>query len=199
MRVDLSRLIGVRNYRMRDAVIDEIIAETKDDPVFISDLLVEHQTAEPLLQELRNDKRKRYCLHMKRDEWGEPPIPGGIVLRKHKIPLKSKEGLPVPVVEQNRWKRAGIWEQKRFTYDEYILDEKGCIFVTAVDAEYFLTQWGVHSVSGMPISYHATEHSVDPAPHPGGGMKHVWYYRFFEWTKEMHESAPMITKAKKAG
>ncbi len=199
MRVDLSRIIGVKNPRARDTIVDEIIAETDNDPPFISDLLVEHQTAEPLLDELRKDRRNRHCLHMKRDEWGEPPVPGEIVKRKHKIPLKTKEGLPIPSVEINRWKRAGIYEKKRYTYDEYTLDEKGCIWCNARDAEYFLSNWGVHSISGMPISYHAYEHSVEPAPCPNGGMKHVWYYRFFEQTKDMHEKLPVLTKVKKTG
>jgi hypothetical protein len=78
MHVDLTRIIGLPSYEARDAVIDEIIQESKaaDDPVFISDLLADTDTGEPLLEALREDKEPKHVLHFMKDEWGNVPQPG---------------------------------------------------------------------------------------------------------------------------
>jgi hypothetical protein len=194
MRVELSRIIGVKNHRARDAIIDEIIKEAENDPIFISDLLVEHQTADPILTDLRQDKTKKYILKMICGEWGEEPEPDFIIKRKYKKPLKDREGLPIPATILNQWKRAGVYDQKRYMYEEYKLDEKGCFKVDAENAEYFLSQWGVHSISGFPLSYHPQEKSTEPVNYPGGGKRHVHYYRFKEMTQEMYDKLPVLKK-----
>jgi len=181
MRVNLQRLVG-KTYAKQDDEIEQIKKEAAHDPCFISDLLVDHQTAGNLLTALREDKRELYYLKVIRDEWGNDPHPGDKVRRKFKRSLKTKgpEPVPIPVQTLNTWKRAGVYDERRYYYTDYEVDKKGCIKVNAADAEYFLSNWGVHSDSGMPISYHPIPHSEDPAPCPAGGKLYVWYYRFEE-------------------
>lgn len=195
MRVDLSR-IGVRQHKELEAAISAILREAEKDPIYLSDLLVAHQQAEPLLMVLRKDPNRKYTIYQARDEWGNPPQPGMIVRRKFKHPLNQQIGpdtVPIPSSELNSWKRAGIYDQKRYYYEDYTLDAKGCFKVSAADAEYFLTQFGLHGISGMPLSYHAVEHSTEPVTAPDGQKYHVWYWRMKEMSKEMYDALPVLT------
>jgi hypothetical protein len=196
--------VGVGNYRARDAIIDEIMREAQNDPIFISDLLADHMAAEPILAELRTSKAKKYILHFFRDEWGNVPQPGDIIKRPHKKPLKTREGLPIMGKELRAWKRSGIYEQKRYDYEYHTVDERGCITVNADDTEYFLSHYGIHSISDMPLSFHTIEHSVDPAPvkdpktgKPTGQKLHVWYHRCKEVDAEMYKELPILKKTEK--
>jgi hypothetical protein len=201
MRVKTERLIGQPNYRALDAAVDAMIQEADEakDVLYLSDLLVDMDTAgmaEPLLVVLRDDPTKKYTLHFMRDEWGNQMRPGDVVRRKFKRPLTRKvngQHITIPSTELNQWKRSGIYDQKRFYHEEYTLDERGCVKVSAADLEYFLTQWGVHSFSGSPISYHAMEHSEDDAPAPNGDRLHVWYWRCKEVTKDQYKNLPKLS------
>ena len=192
MRLELSRIIGVKDKKARNAIIDDILEEAEKDPIFLSGLLVEHEVSEPILRELRTDPRKRYKLYMIRGEWGEEPSPGFIVKRQFKNSLTDREGKLIPAKVLNNWKRAGIYDKKRYRYEDYKLDEKGCISVDAANAEYFLTQWGVHSDSGYPISYHPQEKTTEPVDCPYGGKRHAHYYRWKEMDAEMYDSLPVL-------
>jgi hypothetical protein len=195
MRVELSRIIGLGSYEARDAVIDEILKESTDneDPVFISDLLADTDVGEPLLEALREDKAPRHPLFFMRDEWGNKYQPGDKVRRQFKKSLTVR-GKLIPSKTLNAWKRAGVYEQKRYTFKEYVIDKKGCIMVDANDCEYFLSHYGIHSESGMPLSFHSEEHGRDPVMCPDGQMRHPWYWRCKEMTKESYAALPDIQK-----
>jgi hypothetical protein len=94
----------------------------------------------------------------------------------------------------NAWKRAGVYEKKRYTFKELEVDSKGCITVNADDCEYFLSHYGIHAVSGMPLSYHSEEHGRDPVVCPDGQKRHPWYWRCKEITKEMYAKLPEVPK-----
>ncbi|NIS53119.1 MAG: hypothetical protein GWN94_18780 [Phycisphaerae bacterium] len=193
MRVNLSDIQGVTNHAKRNSIIDEMItaSEEKKDPIFISDLLINYEQAEPILAALREDSTPKYRLLCMKDEWGNTPQPGDIVRRREKKPLSIQVlggTVPIPSSELNQWKRAGIYDRKRYKYRDFVVDEKGCILVNAVDAEHFLSIWGIHSISGMPISYHPNETSKDVTTAPDGQKYHVWYWRYKEVDKEMYKN-----------
>jgi hypothetical protein len=195
MQVDLSRIVGLGSYEARDKIIDDILRESKDadDPVYISDLLADTDTGEPLLEALREDQEPRHILHFMRDEWGNVVEPGDTIRRKFKRSLTVR-GKLIPAKTLNSWKRAGVYEQKRFTFREFKADSKGCIKVNALDCEYFLTHYGIHAISGMPISFYHREHGEDLAMCPDGQMRHPWYWRCKEMTKEMYAKLPDVPK-----
>ena len=193
MRVDVT-LLNNKTLEDRDVVIRDWLtaAEAESDPLFISDLMIDDR-GEMVLQELREDPNPKYILQVLRDEWGQPVQPGDIVRRKFKKPL-TRHGKLIPVKQLKQWKRSGRYEQERYTFRDYVVDEKGCIIVTAEDAEWFMKCFGVHSVSGAPISYHYQETSESPVKRPDGSMKTVWYWRYQELERAQYDALPTLKK-----
>jgi hypothetical protein len=194
MRVDLSRLVGLDNHRKINVALDSIISESiaKDDPIFFSDLLVNWQDSYILVSALMEDEEAKYKLLVLCNEWGEKVYPGDKVRRKHKRPL-VRDGVPTPAKTLNQWKAQGIYDQKRYTYTTYLVDEKGCITVSAEDCEYFLRRWGIHSISGHRLSVYTEKTSGDKAKDPvTGEKKFVHYWRYKEMTPEMYADLPKL-------
>ena len=194
MRVDLSKFIGVPNHKVMDALIDDTLRQAETDPIYFSDLLVNPNESMTLMLALLEDEQPRYRLKVLCNEYGEQVKPGDIVKRKMKRPL-VRNGVPTPTATLNAWKAQGIYDMKRYTYRDYIVDDKGCITVPAKDAEYFLGRHGIHSISGMRISPYVQDKSPTKTKDPSDGQKkHVHYWRYKEMTPEMYEELPRISK-----
>jgi hypothetical protein len=200
MRVKIDRLLGLRNKKLIDATIDEILSEAADDPVYMSDLLINWEKTSVLVRALmEEDAQNKYVLQVLCDEWGQPVKPGDKVSRKFKRPL-VKDAVPTPSSELKSWKDQGIYEKKRYLYEYYEVDAKGCIHVRGRDCEYFLRRWGVHSISGKRISAYPKARSAEKAKDPKDGQKkYVHYHRYKEMTKEMYEALPVLTNQNDKG
>jgi hypothetical protein len=196
MQVDLNRLKGVRNPLRVDEIVDEIIQEASLDPVYLSDILIAEKYGNymmsPLLEELRKDPSKKYHLFVIEGKFREKIYPGDKVIRRHKKSLYTRPGIPIPGRDLNTIVRLGKWEEKMEVHEKFIVDSKGCISVSADDAWYFLTKFGVHGKSGAPISPHP-EFSAEPMRNPANGKTQiVRYWRFREWDYGEYETAPEI-------
>jgi hypothetical protein len=197
MKVDLNRLRGVSNPRAMDAIISDIIKEANNsgDQIYISDLLIASAAgegvAEPLLERLREDKIRKYKLFCIRDKNGNQIKPGDKVKRWYKKSL-MRDGVPIPGRELNTIRRTGRWESDMNTFDEFQVDEKGCIAVDAVDAEYFLTHFGIHGESEQRISFHPDVKSAPYAERGTGKIRVTWYWRFKELSKDAYMSAAKV-------
>ena len=191
MKVNLERIIGVQS-NVIDGIVSEWVAESNNtkDPIYISDLLLQADVAEPLLARLRQEKSRKYRLLVLCDRWGNVPMPRDVVQRRHKRSLYIKPGVPMPARQQRALHHSGQWDAEMHEYEDFTVDDKGCISVTAEDAEHFISHFGVHGKSGHPISFHPNETSGDPAPCPGGGMCDVHYWRFKEQDNHMYVKLP---------
>ena len=202
MQIDLNRLKGVRNPQKIDAVVTEIMdeASTRDDPVYLSDMLIAEKYGEytmaPLLVELRKDPSKQYHLKCIEGKYRERIFPGDTIIRRHKKSLYIRPGIPIPGREQNTMVRLGQWEKKMERHERFVVDNKGCISVSADDAWYFLTKFGVHGKSDAQISPHP-EFSSEPMRNPANDkMQIVRYWRFKEFDAAEYEKAPKIETQK---
>jgi hypothetical protein len=198
MKIDLNRLRGVPNARLADSIVTGIIKELEDqnERVYLSDLMISEMqgdySVEPLLARLRDDPRRQYTLYCICDAHGNKLKPGDKVKRWFKKPL-YRDGVPIPAKEQNTSVLNGTWERDFQKFDEYIVDRKGCISVSAADAElYFLSHFGIHGESGARMSMHP-ERSGPPVTDPKTGETHkTIYHRFKEVDKEQYEKLPDI-------
>jgi hypothetical protein len=195
MRVDVSRLRATRPAQMRDAVKSILAeAERNNDPVYLSDIVTHEGTAgtgcEILMEELRSvrqNSKPKYRIQVLCDEWGNKPKEGDIVRRQFKNPL-TVDGKLLTAKQLNGEIRMGIMDQERYYYNEYTVDEKGCILCDANDAEWFLYMYGLHSFSNYPLNQYE-ELSPGPAKNKAtGGMQHVHYWRYKEMTAEQYEA-----------
>jgi hypothetical protein len=169
--------------------------------VYLSDILIAEKYGNymmsPLLEELRKDPSKKYHLFVIEGKFREKIYPGDKVIRRHKKLLYTRPGMPIPGRDLNTIVRLGQWEEKMEIHEKFIVDSKGCISVSADDAWYFLTKFGVHGKSGAPISPHP-EFSTDPMRNPANGKTQiVRYWRFKEWDYEEYETAPEIERRSK--
>ena len=202
MQVDLNHLKGVRNPQKVDAIVSEIIedASAKDDPIYLSDILIAEKygeyTMSPVLEELRKDPSKQYHLRCIEGEYRERIFPGDTIIRRHKKSLYIRPGIPIPGREQNTMVKLGQWESRMERHEKFTVDNKGCISVSADDAWYFLTIYGIHGKSGAEISPHP-EFSGEPMRNPANGkMQIVRYWRFKELDAAEYEKAPKIETQK---
>jgi len=197
MRVKLSRLAGAFNLEALDAVIADIKRETQNDPVYVSDLLVDWQMSEPLAAALRDDPSPRHYLLVMRDQWGNVPSPGDIVKLQHKKPLFVR-GKPITSRTMNVWKRNGTYDENRYYYTDYVVDDKGCIKVPMRAAELFLGLYGIHGVSGFAITDKeelSPEISATDKKNKSGQKLHVWYHRFKEVDPKAYTNLPKRQKS----
>jgi hypothetical protein len=200
MKIDLNRLRGVPNAKLADSIVSGIIKELEDadDRAYLSDLMISESqgdySVEPLLARLRDDPRRMYTLFCICDAHGNPVKPGDKVKRWIKKSL-YRDGMPLPTKEQNTSVLNGTWEQDFQKFDEYLVDKKGCISVSAADAElYFLSHFGIHGKSGARMSMHP-ERSGPPVTDPDSGeTKKTIYWRFKEVDKQQYEKLPDLTE-----
>lgn len=190
-----------------DSQVDLIMAECQEsEPPFLSDLLIGvNNGGQPILialgdrekaeMELSDDERFRWKIQVLRDEWGNEPVPGEFVERVIQKNLYKKEGKPVPATDLSAAKVDGSYSRKYERRLRYEVDGKGCIVCGFSAAMYFLTVYGVHSVTGYALTT-KPEHSTGVSKAPNGNQLHVWYWRYKEMdTKAYKVLAPVeVTK-----
>jgi len=197
MKISLRRLKEARNFDEMNAQIRLILSDIseKKDEAFISDLIINEIDggAFPLLDRLRKDHGKKYYLKVLGDEWGKAVKPGDVVKRKFKEPLQRVPGTPIASSVISNAVRAGTFERDFFRFEEFIVDEKGCIKCSADDMWYFLTHFGIHCYSRQNLSMHVNERSPDAQKNQKTGeMGHRLYWRFEEVETKEYEKLPSI-------
>lgn len=202
MKVSLRRLREARSFDETQAVIKDMLAESREkkDEIFISDLIINDRSggAFPLLERLRKDHGKRYFLKVIKDQWGRPVKPGDVVKRIFKEPLHRVPGTPISSAVISASVKAGTFADDFLHHEEFVIDDKGCIHCSADDMFYFLTHFGVHCYSRETLSMHPNETSGEPAKVPGTGeMKHRHYWLYEEVETKEYEKLPSLTAQKK--
>ena len=195
MEVNLSQFHGVPNMAMLEDLCDKLIeqSEKDDDPIFLSDLLTDPDTAEPLLAKLREDESPKYWVHFFRTKWGEDTKPGDKVTKRVNKSLYLKPGKPMPGTQQKSLMKAGQWDKKMVKKTNFTLNAKCCVKLNAVDALYFLMQHGIHLRSRQPLSYHPNETTSEPVDYIVDGRKKgkktLWYWLCEEYDKDQYANA----------
>ncbi len=174
------------------------------DPPFLSDVIVgvKHGGV-PMMQALEmryhndrdmpQERRFRWKLHVVRDEWGNPGLPGDIVKLRFNKPLFHIPGKPATTQEINVDKLNGDFDRKWTKTFDYKVDEKGCIACEFEHAVAFLKRWGVHSKSNAIMSQHKQEHSGGPRETAIPGERlHVWYWRYKEADAQYYQGLPKL-------
>lgn len=188
-QASLRRLRKAQNLEDANRIVKDILKDAREanDLIYFSDLMISEDVAMPLMQRLRNDKKKQYHLRVLKDKWGAPVNPGDIVKREFKEPLYKVPGVPISSKEISASVKAGKWEEDFLSFEEFEVDEKGCILCSADDMWYFLSHFGIHSYSGQRLSFHINETSAGPQKMQyKKGMKHAWYWLYKEMDKEQY-------------
>jgi hypothetical protein len=202
MRVnqELERLAVLRDSESIDMLIDGIISKSDDmdDPVYFTDLLSDQKRSLPLQHALYDDTEPKYILEVLRDEWGNVPNPGEYYIRFQEKPLVGKNKKIIPSDKLSIWKRQGVYKERMMRKRKWKIDEKGCIRVTAKDALYFLSKYGINGKTDGMMSYYGRPHSEEPVSVPGNAQHklHVHYLRFREVEKSDWENMPKREKSK---
>lgn len=195
MKVNLMLMRGHKSPNETKEVVDKIFKQSaaEKDPIYISDLMLEPNWSKPIMDRIRASRDRIYKLKVLRDEWGQPVKPGDSVYRIHKKSLYESPDKPHSSQHLSSIVKRGAWKEEMEDHEAFEVDRKGCISCTGDDVFYFLSHFGIHSVSRQVLSFHPNETSAGPVTLPSGnGMKHVWYWRYEELDKEMYAASPFI-------
>lgn len=215
MHFDLAKIKEMVGRRQDvNPYIDDVFAQSieQSDPPLLSDVLLGYKHGgvhimEALMEKYINDRdvppenRFIWKLYHKRDEWGNEPFHGDIVLRRIQKVLNHRRFHPATSTDLSLDKIQGVYDEKWHRYIKYTVDEKGCISCEFQDASYFLNSFGIHPRSGKggpPFSMHLIEHGKDSAKAPNGQMLHPWYHRFVEMDKASYAKLPKLPKRDKS-
>ena len=200
MEINWDVLRLAQGTRARSERVSEMLDKCTDpaDPIFLSNCIIKAATeAPPVMIEMaaREDERLKarqdpmlWKILVLRDEFGNIPNPGDVVVKVNKKPMK-RGTKPISSKERNMAILDGSYSEKFENRIEYVVDEKGCIECSFTDAVHFLNLWGVHLKTGRTMTT-KKEHSTDPCEAPGGRMLHVHYYRYMEQTRESYNLRP---------
>lgn len=185
-RVNYGVINQAKNESQR---IDLLEAEIKKvDYICLTDAIAHPDMCGPVMlnylqneeiQNMRMGTQHKWKIQVIRDEWGEPPVKGGVIIREIMKPLVDKTGRMLTSKVINDMRRRGSFEEKFIEKREFVIDSMGCVECSYDDAVYFLTTYGVHFETGHALCGYK-ELSSGPCRAPGGGMKHVWYWRYKE-------------------
>lgn len=195
MKVNLMLMRGHKSPQETKEVVDKIFKQSSEakDPIYISDLMLEPNWAKPIMDRIRSSRDRIYKLKVLKDEWGKPVKPGDLVYRIHKKSLYESPDKPHSSAYLSSVVKSGKWKDTMEDHESFEVDKKGCISCTGDDMFYFLSHFGIHSISRERLSFHPNETSSGPVTLPNGnGMKHVWYWRYEEWDREMYDTAPVM-------
>ena len=212
MRVPFSEIMACADSRTLSDKLSEIISRyTPDNPPSLSDNIVNvragghHVNLElaamaDMDEQVKrpHDQRFRWHIEVIRDEWGRKPQPGDKVVRILKLPYKDRDGNVIGGHDLSRMIADGTFKQRFEIEVEFEVDEKGCIECEYHDAMHFLNLRGIHHTTRVPMT-NKPEQSAEPADYPGGGKKHVWYWRYREVPKEEYDKMPTIKPKKGYG
>lgn len=192
MSIDFLALSQIRDVKTQAQLAREMIAADPDG-IYLSDVLIRAgyeggvvliELAKLETTALRSRRKPQtWNIFVLRDQWGNVPGPGDKVIKIDKRPDLGTSG------NRNIAKLDGSYAERYEDRIEYEVDEKGCITCTFTDAGHFLNLWGVHGRTNRTMTT-KPEHSEEPCDCPGGGKKHVWYWRYKEVTAAEYEKLP---------
>jgi len=140
---------------------------------------------------------RKFKIFVMRDAWGNPGKPGDTVTRKIPKPLRDDSGRKLRSSTKNDMMRRGTWEKIFVTKRDFIIDNKGCIECTYEDAAWLLQEHGVNYADTSAAICGRREMSSQPCKAPGGGMKHIWYWRYWEAPPWVYDTMPDLTEKPK--
>ena len=201
MRFELNSIRGIDNKKLRQKIILEFLAEcSSEDPPLLSDLLADKNAyggvvlrtiGEREEERLRLDPDSTFKFKLKviRDEWGKKLKPGDKVYHKS---MKRSKRLANADQKANA-KRMGTYEKEFLDVRKYEIDSDGCITCRFESAVYFLNNYGLHAITGMPVT-NKQELSRNAAKDKDGKLtRHLWYWRYQEvnqGSEKMNEKQP---------
>ncbi len=203
MSIDLSVISNARDENERLKLIEQGVAESQaDGTLFLSDMLagldvggssvIEYLGKQDKNNAQNDIERYRYKIFCMRTEWGESLKEGDKVQVKTRLHKRDAKGILLNYEYEMSSRIAGVFQKNYYNIKEYTVDSKGCISVPFSVAVQLLNLNGVHSRSGMPFTT-KPELSSEPVNYPGGGKKHVWYWRYKEYTNAEHKTLPDIS------
>ena len=175
-------------------LLSDIIAGVGNGGIPIMEALA-HKFVED--RDIEYNDRFIWKLYVKRDEWGNTPCKGDVMIRRIQKPLQLRPGKPIVSDVLSMDKFNGTYDKKWHRYIDYKLDERGCITCEFMAASQLIRCFGIHPVSGIggpPLSIHLQEHSTEPTDAPNGQKIHVWYHRLMEMDKAMYSKLPVLKK-----
>lgn len=197
MKVDLTLFSGAQSTAQAESVLESWIEKSveNNDPIEIGELLLDSESGGALLSRLRRDRSAKYRIKVIRDKWGKSVAPGDKVYRETNKSLYNSPDKPISSRDLSKIVRSKQWEKRMVDRTEFVVDDKGCIMVSADDCFYFLSHFGIHR-SGSILSFHPNETSSGPVrmDNENQGMKHVWYWRYMEVTEEEYSELPRISE-----
>jgi hypothetical protein len=150
---------------------------------------------------LRGQVPRKYKIRAIKDEWGNLYYPGDVIKRRIEKPKRDIDGNKYTNRALKQMRTSGEYEEMFVYYNEYTVDEKGCIEAMFEDAGYFLGNYGVHYETNFAICGRK-EFTRDPCKAPDGQKLHIHYWRFKEMPPEVYETLPRLerpTEPKKRG
>lgn len=206
MNIDLGQVKQLMNTQSDvSSYIKRQLEDATENPPYLTDVITGYELGGIfVLQELEahynenrdNDAGKiKFKLLVRYDEFGRKVYPGDIVRRKKKKPEYKSPTKPMTVPEIAQAKMDGSYDKMFISYNDYIVDKKGCIHCEYSDAVHFLSIFGWHGKRNVRISkFHNKETSASPAKVPGqdSQMLHVHYWRYAEQDNEMYKALPTL-------
>ena len=204
MKLDLASFSGIFDKKILAKKMDDFLSRcSPEDPPMLSDLIVDKMKhgGVALRAIAKADERNvRYApnkvfnfkIKVLKDEWGKTYKPGD----KVKFVTRKLDTLKDGPEERNNARRMGTYEEDYLDIIEYEVDKKGCItcgFETAVN---FLINYGLHAMTGRPLT-DKVEVSKNVSFKEVDGKKiykHLWYWRYQEVTPEQYKKLPNIDK-----
>lgn len=200
-RIDYRRITDEKDKTRRMIIAEQELANfTEDNPPCLSEIYTRLSEGGQTLLIALDEQEKRemrpgghpfkWKILVRRDEWGEIPMPGDVVVRRIPINRKDRDSRPVSPAEINMAKINGSYDERFIQQNEYPVDPKGCIECTFQDAGYFLFNWGVfHKTNrGMTTKPEISQEAVK-MPN-SDNMKHVWYWRYSEVDADEYAALP---------
>lgn len=212
MRIDFSKIVSARKTGGElEPLLREMFDNCPlDDPPPLGDILVNiPYGGQDVMFELGGrfdednesglslEQRFHWKILVLKDEWGNRPCFGDVVVRRIQKKLMDKKGHVIGGDKLSADILTGTYDGKWIKKVNYPVDEKGCITCTFRDAVYFLNTRGVHYKKRKPIgsSIHP-EYSTEPVRAPDGNMLHVHYWLYTEVDKKAYAKLPAIEKRK---
>jgi len=186
--------------RTMDARLEALDQEIERvESVLLTDAITHDRYGGALVSEtLANEpafKDAKWKIRVLKDEWGNPPKPGDLVVRKIQRNLVDRAGRKLRSNAVNAMKRQGSFEKKYIDKREFVVDDKGCIECGYGDAIWFLRVRGVHYKTGEGLGGFR-EHSSGPCKSPNGDLLHIHYWRYSEAPPWVYADLPDLEKTK---
>lgn len=177
--------------RVDYVIMTDAFLETNRGGQFVMQLLGETEKKELL----RGRPTRKYRIRAIKDEWGNPYWPGDVVRRKIEEPKKDIEGQKYTNRALKKWRISGEYDKMFVSYNEYVVDKKGCIECTFEDAGFFLMDHGIHYETGFAICGRK-EMTRDPCKAPNGQMLHIHNWLYQEVPPWIYDTLPKLVKPK---